>query len=238
MKASEASIDDMFVFIGKLLSRASIISGCNVNSDVAKILIEEIVKDFRVRYPLIHIEEIEAIFDNGSRGVYGEFYGINLLTTNKWIRGYLETDEHNKFISSQVKKLVPLLEEKTSLTEIEIDQLMRNGIVTCFNNFKNTGVAMDYGNPKIDWLITKKIITPSKDERDAYKEQARERLNDEVINKKQSIFKHDRREAKSLEQILDQSDNERIRSIAKNICLCDWFENIIDNDLDINKLIS
>ena len=240
MKASETSIEETITIIAELLSKASVISGYPIKDEVASIFIEEIVKDFRTRYPLIHIKEIPTIFDKGSKGDYGEFYGINLLTINKWIRAYIDNGEHSKFVIDMPRPENQLqIEVKTSLTHQEYDALIRAGIVRCFTDYQTTSIVLDYGNPKMDWLLQHKIIVLTQEQKDDYKLQAREELNDEALSKSGSLYRDDKIEGKRLfEALLNAKDEDSIiQSKAKLIALRDWFEYLLESGDDIHEKI-
>jgi len=239
VRVSEINRASLSYFVGQRIAEAVLVSGFTVNKEAQLFMLEQVPKDIQTRFKLLELPEIKKAFDDGVRGVYGEYYGISVLTINKWLKSYIDAGEHQKYIESKVKTLAALLPEKTQLTQGEIDNIMRAGIVKCFTDYQTTGIVIDYGSPKIDWLLTNGIVNPSKEDRDEYKRQAREELENNARDKKESINRIDRIEAnKEIDELISMlDDNPKIITLAKNMVLRDWFEEIIESGNDIHELI-
>jgi len=239
IRASEINRTALANFLYQLLANIFLVAGYKSDEKQMQFLLEEVAKDIQTRFRLLELPEIKKAFDDGVRCLYGDYYGINTVTINKWLKSYVDSGEHNKYLENKVKTLAPLLEEKTRLSEAEIDDIIRAGIITCFINYQITGVVLDYGSPKIDWLLKKGIIKPTPEERSDYKEQARQELEQNARDKKESINRMDRNEAKKeMEELLTMLDSDtKIQSLAKNMCLRDWFERVLDSGDDIRGLI-
>lgn len=239
IRASEVRKSELELFVGQQIAKALLVAGYDISQDAKSVILEEVPKDIQTRFRVLELPEIKKAIEDGVRGVYGEYYGINTVTINKWLKSYVDGGNHQCYLESKIDLNQKQLAEKAPLTESEIDDIIRKGIVNCFNNYKNTGVVLDYGSPKINWLLAKGILCPDKEERDSFKEQARYELEQNAHLKKDSLNRIERNEAKKeIEELVTMLDSDpKIQSLAKNMCLKSWFENIIESGEDISELI-
>lgn len=237
VRVSEVNRSSLSYFIGQLIAEAVLVSGFNVSREAQLFMLEQAPKDIQTRFKLLELPEIKKAFDDGVRGVYGEYFGISVLTINKWLKAYIENGEHQKYLESKIIAGQKLLPKTAPLSQKEIDNIMISGIVNSYNDFKNTGVALDYGSPKINWLLNKGIIKPTEEQREDFKDQAKQMLTEEAETKSLSLNRTERAEGKKLlDELVNmlESDN-KIVSLAKNICLKEWFEEVIATGDNINQ---
>lgn len=234
-RVTEINRASLSYFVGQRIAEAVLVSGFTVNKQAQDFMLEQVPKDIQTRFPLLELPEIKKAFDDGVRGLYGEYFGISVLTINKWLKSYMDSGAHQEYIASKVKELKLLLPEKTKPTDEEIDEMIRSGLADCFETYKATGKAIDYGSVRIDYLLRKKIIIPSKEEREEYKQQAREMLLSDANAKRESINRIERNEANlELTELLQADDkNAKIQTLAKNLCLMEFFEDLIINNKSI-----
>lgn len=239
VRVTEINRASLSYFVGQRIAEAVLVSGFTVNKQAQDFMLEQVPKDIQTRFRLLELPEIKKAFDDGVRGVYGEYYGISVLTINKWLKAYVDAGEHQRYLESKVKTLAPLLTEKTEKTQGEIDNIMRFGIVKCFTDYQTTGIVVDFGSPKINWLLERGIVNPTKEQREDYKQRAKEELANEAMSKTNSVYRNERAEGKQLfEELLNADDkNIRIQSLAKNMFLRDWFEEILESGNNIHELI-
>ena len=61
-----------------------------------KALLEEIKTSFKS----IRIDELVIAFKNGARGEFGEFFGLSVVTFNKWINGHQISEKRREALKS------------------------------------------------------------------------------------------------------------------------------------------
>lgn len=239
IRAAEVRKSELELFVGQQITRALLVAGFKLSDQEIKVILEEVPKDIQTRFKLLELPEIKKAIEDGVRGIYGDYYGISTVTINKWLKAYIDGGNHQHYLENKIDINQKQIAEKAPLTEGEVDEIMRKGVVNCFLNYQTTGVVVDYGSPKINWLLTKRIVIPTKEEREDYKEQARAELEQNARGKKESMSRNDRNEAKKeMEELITMLDTDtKIQSLAKNMCLRDWFENILESGDDIHELI-
>jgi len=106
--------------------------------------------DIEHHYPYLRLEELTTAVNNGARGVYGENYGLNAATFNKWITHYIQQTrpelmqpyidrvreinqrKTNELIAEQEKQLQDEMKNKYNLQtaiELTIDLYRKHRII-------------------------------------------------------------------------------------------------------------
>ena len=84
-------------------------------------LVNELTDNIIARYPAIRINEIPVAIANGIRGKYGEFYGLSLISFERFIEQYLLSEERVQAVRAlpapEVVKRVPDKEEQFALAK-------------------------------------------------------------------------------------------------------------------------
>jgi len=239
VKTKDIPRNELDSFLYQVVAEAFISTGFKSDKMQVMAIIDILSKDIQTRFKLLELPEIKTAVANGVRFVYGEYAGISVATINKWLQCYVNSGEHSAYLEAKVKTLAPLLTEQSSKTTEEIDRIMTIGIISCFEKYKITGVAYDYGSPKADWLRKKGILTPSEDERNELKAFAHERLLEDAEGRKMSYSRNERNDAKrQVDRLLKNGDHDaEVIALAKNIMLVQWFEKLIEENADIKELL-
>ena len=62
--------------------------GVDGQADNLRLLAGEVYNEVEKAFRALRIGELKMLIDRGARLVYGEYYGINVITIYKWLRGY------------------------------------------------------------------------------------------------------------------------------------------------------
>lgn len=240
VRASQIEEEQLAGIIGRIITKTAIIAGQTISGDALTFTIEGLVSDLQKRYIGIELPELITACENGVLGDYGEWYGINRLSINQWIQGYISSGEHQKYLNS---KPVPAGQKQIATTSTktkeEIDSIMRAGIIHCFADYKKTGFVIDFSSVRYDWLFLNKILVPNDEQIEYYLSEARKKIEQDARVKNMSASKHERYDAlKELHEIENLKDTDsKIQSEAKKMAIAEWFEELIETKQDINQLI-
>jgi hypothetical protein len=84
-------------------------------------LVNELTDNIIARYPAIRINEIPVAIANGIRGKYGEFYGLSVISFERFIEQYLLSEERVQAVKSlpapEITKRVPDRDEQFALAK-------------------------------------------------------------------------------------------------------------------------
>ena len=125
-------------------------------------IIREVSKDLQTRYKSLTLEEVKIALDNGVRGDYGQYMGINVVSINGWLKAYMNSDERKKAIRDKSPQLA--LPAYSGPSEEEFDELMTIKIGEAKAEYDNTGNYRDRGNVLCRYLQRIGEIKLSKEE--------------------------------------------------------------------------
>jgi hypothetical protein len=94
------------VFSAVLTSVAKAFADMNVKSITAAdrdYMVNELTDNILARYPAIRISEIPVAIANGVRGRYGEFFGLSVVSFEKFIEQYLLSEERTTAVKQIVR---------------------------------------------------------------------------------------------------------------------------------------
>jgi hypothetical protein len=72
----------------------------SINPQERDYMVNELTDNIIARYPAIRINEIPVAIANGVRGKYGEFYGLSVVTFERFIEQYLLSEERVQAVKS------------------------------------------------------------------------------------------------------------------------------------------
>lgn len=123
-------------FLYMLITKTFIKCGQPIEADKIEVVVglfsEEILDDF----PYITVKEIEKAFKDGYKGNYGKYYGLNVLTFIGWIDFFVKNIRNKELLKLKVIDEAAKLPE---LSESGKKEILVNGCIRCFNEFKDTG---------------------------------------------------------------------------------------------------
>lgn len=115
--------------------------GRTINAKGLAQLATALIAEIKKYFANIRIGEVEYCLELGIRKEYGEYFGINIVTINQWLKAYMvEEKRHEAILLDQPKESVkqePTAEEKIKIRD--------DFILMCETKFKTSG--------HWDWLI-------------------------------------------------------------------------------------
>lgn len=183
------------------------------NDDDLIVLVNEITTSIQANHKPLRTDEIATCFAKGIRGEYGEFYGINVVTFDKFITSYLLSDYRASLGKSLPKaELPPPSRELTRQDRIDFAQ-------KAYEKYKITGFYDDLGNIVYEFLFRDGLINFTDEEKDLILGQARteeyNRLKNPLSVDEARLFN------KQIEALM--SSNEKIIPRARKISLNKYF---------------
>lgn len=181
----------------------------------------EVTKDIMKAYSMLSLEEIQTAFYEGVRSNLCEFYGLNIVTFNKWLKYWKENNHYNYVIKNQPKQRQ--IEQHQEPTEEEKEQILMNGVNRCYNHWLNhKKEIIDYGNPVYDFLVQKGYIKHTDVEWQNYMLKAEIEVVKAYREQTISIDRIERQGAKRV--LKDMEIGGEVESLAKRLALSDYFE--------------
>jgi hypothetical protein len=240
IRASQVEEETLTYILGQIITKTALTAGQTLSDDTLAFILEGLVNDLQKRFTGIEIPEIITACENGVRRVYGDYFGINIVSINQWIQSYINSGEHQKYLNSKpVPENQKQIAASSTKTTEEIDRIMRAGIVQCFADYQKTGFVIDFGSVRYDWLFLHNILVPEDEQIEYYLSESRQTVEAKAKQQSESIYKLDRYEGKKLiDELEGMTDKHaKIQSEAKKLAMMEWFENIIESKQDINELI-
>lgn len=124
-------------------------------------LVNELTDNVIARYPAIRINEIPVAIANGIRGKYGEFYGLSVISFERFVEQYLLSEERVQAVRSlpapEFAKRVPDKDEQFALAK-------SNTLMALQRKQANKAIA-SMASSVYDFLDKLKLLQFSKDEK-------------------------------------------------------------------------
>lgn len=199
-----------------------------VNLQVLATNLYEEIKSF---FPFLKVEEMMLAFRNGVRGEYGDFFGLNIVTFHKWIKGF-QTDDRRKRALVEIKEWNER-EPEPLMTKEQAFKAWCDTIQTQFERFKETGVFV-CANPTHHYRRFQELglISLTGEQMDAILVRAKESI---IKRKKlQRLNPNNHAERKELGDFIEHAtkgeltptEKEVIRVEARRIAIEDYYKTI------------
>lgn len=219
-------------------------AGVNMDKDDQKLLINYMVEEIKRDFFHLTLIEVKLALKKGLRGVYGDYFGINVKSLYGFLNSYVE--ETKPPALKQLATIVQNEETTKELTEDEKKYWHNKWLYNCmmaYDEYKEKGVTtfFDINNQLYHYIRHKmKLVEFNEQEsdniwKDAVNEHKRKHLPINANNYGQSIdFKN------KLEKIIkgDISEHEAIKVVARRIALPRLFFKIKEQNIDFAKKIT
>lgn len=126
--------EDALDMIHSLIVKAFHDTGTMFKQD-EKTLIITTFDEIKTYFPYLKSGELRMAFASGVRKEYGEYFGINLVTFNQWIKGWMKDEKR----MNAKKELLKEVEYKPVMTMDEAEYAWKETITRQFKEFKRTG---------------------------------------------------------------------------------------------------
>jgi hypothetical protein len=205
-------------------------------------LLNQLTDNILKNYPSLRLAEISIAFSAGIRGQYGEYFGLSVISFEKFLTGYLESDHRQKLVEDKHRLMI---EEKTEPTA---EEKFNTGKQLCLDAFARVksekpiglseltvfaflnGLSMIDKSYKVGIMQQAMEQTVSEKERElafATELYKRRKINTELEVLRENIAK----------DILSKGQYEQILQTAKRISLNNYFRDLMLNEEDLGQLI-
>lgn len=207
---------------------------------VMMIMAKALLLEIRQYFSILTMDELAIAIANGIRHVYGDYFGLNLVTFHMFIKNFLDDDTRAEAIKRQKQH------EQEQMDKIEQNQkiiipeekkviLMKDACIEAFDNYKSGKEIIDWGNAKYFFLNNNNLME------DITLEQRLQMLEQAKVNTlkaKQSAAANNLYDIIAVMKItLDDIGNEA-QIEARNICLKHYFQILINNNTDIREVLN
>jgi hypothetical protein len=200
----------------------------------AEVLLKQFAHDLPDRFPALTLNEVKIALGKGIRGDYGEYFGINVVSINKWLKAYMESSERAEAVREQRR---PYLPQRAEWTDAEKDACLAAAYDRCLTKYRKTGVIHDAGNAVYDWLDSKGKIRLTRELKGELYDKARRMLLSKAKTTAAKTPADRRIPVKVLiEEIESSKAGERVTALAKRLALAVVFDKINGNNFnELNK---
>lgn len=133
----ELKIEELKMSLIDIISKAAFNCGQSMNKEDLKANYQVLLNNLKQDYKYLTIKEIEIAFEKGSKGVYGEFFGLNQKTFYKWIDAYIHDEARRKASEKQLKYLEELTDKTKRLSEEVIAHKNKQAAVRFFKSYNS-----------------------------------------------------------------------------------------------------
>jgi len=213
-----------------IVNWANIIYACagqKVSDDDLKAFCILLKNELKTYFGNIGHKDIETALNNGVRRLYGEYYGINIISVNKWIKSHLDSEERK----NAIKKFLTLNKpEEQNMTEDEKENIMKKAIERLEKLIQDDVTinpeSIDFGNAVYNYLDNKNLILFTTEEKKQFMEQSKGILLQHLLNQKSRLEITPTLFKRTLESI-ESVNSLDVVILAKKIAIKKHFVNLI-----------
>lgn len=230
--------------ISEMLTQVYYTAGQKLEGKDLSLLTQALYLEVKNYFSFLRIEELKIALNEGVRGQYGEYFGINIKTIHNWVRAY-QVSENRKQKLKELK--AETSDYKPDLNAIKCEYW--NYILMQLKRFKNGG-QMEITNPLMMFreFWNNDLLKPTKEEAEEFKQQAVYELEKRRDLVQKALTRKEYNEYHSLSEIVKGFEEDKltkeqdtiIKSKAAELCLMDYFRKI---DIEtfktqVNKIIN
>lgn len=216
--------------ISEMLTQVYYAAGQKLDGKDLSLLTQAVYLEVKNYFSFLRIEELQIALNEGVRGKYGEYFGINIKTIHSWVRAFQVSE-------SRKQKLKELKNETTDfkpdLNKVKVEYW--NYILEQVKCFKS-GSEMQITNPLMMFreFWSNGLLKPTKEEAEEFKQRAIYELEKRRDMVKKALTRKEYNEYHSLSAIITGFEQDKltaqqdkiIKSKAAELCLIDYFEKL------------
>lgn len=222
----------VYNFLNALVIKVFIIAGQAIDDDeLLDFTVSELQKDVTTRYKGLTLQEIEIALTNGVKGDYGEYYGLNIKSFNKFLNEYTFSEERGKAIESRMTRVPPAkqLSTKGSITVEENKRIAYNNALDLFEEYKETKECPDHGNVTYNYLDRLGVI------------QINDKEKWQIFNEAKACREKERKiqgKTMNISNVIEQQQEGGIViAYAKKIALKRYFRGLMENGIELKTIL-
>jgi len=173
--------------VAKLITNLLTDAGYNDSKDehVIMHLTTRMYEDMITRYKHLTLGELKIALNEGVRGNYGDFKGINITTISFWIKSF-EASDYRKNSLQHFNKLVGMQTPRPQPTAAEKETLLQKACTDAYNDFLLGKDFTLIAKTIYDYLKAKHNIVWSDAERLEIKKVAAQNYEQQLLTKKRN----------------------------------------------------
>ncbi|WP_131535521.1 hypothetical protein [Pedobacter nototheniae] len=198
--------------------------------------VNELTNNIRKKENLNNIRAIEIpeAFARGIRGKFGEYFGLNVISCEQFIEGYLESKER-----LELGKTLPAPEIKYEPDNETKFKTAKGNALNAFETFKAKGDYDLISLPAYSFLDGIKLIQFSIEEKYDFIAEAKVELKKQLESKKTKEFKRESRNklVHMISHLAEGGCKDQVVIMAKKLALKAFFESIVLEDINLTQMI-
>jgi|GEM_PF-2526406 len=186
-KAADLPRKDAKKEIAKLITNLLVNAGYtdSQNKNVIIHLSNSLYDDMLTRYKHLTLGELKIALNEGVRGNFGDFKGINITTISFWIKSF-ESSEYRKNSLQHFNKLVGMQTPRPQPTAAEKETLLQKACTDAYADFLAGKDFTLIAKTIYDYLKAKHNIVWTDAERTQIKKTAAQNYEQQLLTKKRS----------------------------------------------------
>jgi hypothetical protein len=238
-----------------LINKSIFVSGFggNWSEEEQELLYRTVINDIIRDFQNLTLKEIELAFHYGARERYFELFGLSVRSFYKWIECYVAENRKNALRASKLTKKIPV---NTELTDEERKDIRHKWLETVCKEYESfvkddkEWLFIDGSNLLYNYLIEHNILNlkvKSKHRlynaaKAEYRKEYAESNNPTILRRriKSSLNALKSLDGKGKNEPLSDDENianERIKSIAKNLAIREFFTQCKKKGVNFEELI-
>jgi len=196
------------------------------------IVCDDLLKDFSH----LTIDEIKIAFRKGVRKIYGEYYGITVISIYGWILKY---NTETRVEAMKIKREANAIEFEKKLTKPkptreEWQDMMYKSSLELFEKYKtDKETALDVGNIHYSFLLGLGLIEFTDERKATIKKQAERKIKEDKIM--------ERGKMDSISFIIrnkNMEDNSKLLEVTeKRISMFEYFDDLVVGNIELKALL-
>lgn len=123
----------------RMLSAMYVVLGFRLpDTETFSTIVTHLIKTLRICHSFLTFEEVKLCFEMGSRGDFGEFVGMNILTFSSWLNSYRNSDARSRVLK-QIDDEQRRAEAEVRRREAEKDFNFEACVQSCYDSFLQYG---------------------------------------------------------------------------------------------------
>ena len=222
----------VYNFLNALVTKVYAIAGQAITElEILDFIVSELQKDVLTRFKGLTLQEIEIALTNGVKGDYGEYYGLNIKSFNKFLNEYTFSEERGKALEARMTRVAPekQLPAKGTITREEIQRTAYNNALDIFEVYKQTKECPDHGNIVYNYLDKLGLIKfDAKEKWEMMSEAKKTREKERDILGKTSVISS---------VIEKQQEGGIVVAYAKKIALKRYFGGLVKLEIELKTIL-
>lgn len=146
----------IYEFCEDLVVKAYLDTGqIKVEKKIVELMAESLYKEAFKYNNKISPFGLKQAIEKGIRREFGDYYGINSVSFNHFLKSYINSEDRANAIIKQREHENKLIQERK---EVENMDAAKNFTLYCFDKYKTSEVLYDPANVAYDWLKEKGLI--------------------------------------------------------------------------------